>query len=329
MVQILGGDLVGMSTVPEVILARYYGLKVAAISVVTNLAAGIEGASPSHQETKDTAAEASEKFKRLIRSFVAELPMSDDADRAPRALRCLDLTDLTETCTDHAHRRPVRKGLDPRGPVAAVCVWPQFVSRAREPERLAGAHRDRREFPGRRRGRRAASWTICSEALGDGANEIDLVLPYRGRAARRSRRCQRDGRGRARRRGQGPPPESHPGNRRACRSRELIETASRIAIEAGADFIKTSTGKTPVSATPEAAEIMLDAIKASGRPVGLRPPAASAPLRMRALSRPRRPHHGRRTGRRPKTFRIGASSVYDALIAAIEGRAGTPATGAY
>lgn len=74
MVQILGGDLVGMSTVPEVILARYYGLKVAAVSVVTNLAAGIEGASPSHQETKDTAAEASEKFKCLIRSFVAELP---------------------------------------------------------------------------------------------------------------------------------------------------------------------------------------------------------------------------------------------------------------
>jgi purine-nucleoside phosphorylase len=73
MVQILGGDLVGMSTVPEVILARYYGLKVAAVSVVTNLAAGIEGASPSHQETKDTAAEASDKFKRLIRSFVAEL----------------------------------------------------------------------------------------------------------------------------------------------------------------------------------------------------------------------------------------------------------------
>jgi purine-nucleoside phosphorylase len=74
MVQVLGGDLVGMSTVPEVILARYYGLAVAAVSVVTNLAAGIEGASPSHQETKDTAAEASDRFKRLIRALVAELP---------------------------------------------------------------------------------------------------------------------------------------------------------------------------------------------------------------------------------------------------------------
>jgi len=74
MVQVLGGDLVGMSTVPEVILARYCGLAVAAVSVVTNLAAGIEGASPSHQETKDTALEASDRFKRLIRAFVAELP---------------------------------------------------------------------------------------------------------------------------------------------------------------------------------------------------------------------------------------------------------------
>jgi purine-nucleoside phosphorylase len=74
MVRILGGDLVGMSTVPEAILARYFGLKVAAISVVTNLAAGIEGASPSHKETKDTAAEAASHFMRLVRTLIAELP---------------------------------------------------------------------------------------------------------------------------------------------------------------------------------------------------------------------------------------------------------------
>ena len=43
-----------------------------------------------------------------------------------------------------------------------------------------------------------------------------------------------------------------------------------FAIDHGADFVKTSTGKTPVSATPEAAEIVLEAIAVSGRPVGFK-----------------------------------------------------------
>jgi purine-nucleoside phosphorylase len=73
MAQALGADLVGMSTVPEVILARYYGLKVVAVSVVTNMAAGIGGASPSHAETKAQAAEAAAGLRRLVRAFVSRL----------------------------------------------------------------------------------------------------------------------------------------------------------------------------------------------------------------------------------------------------------------
>jgi hypothetical protein len=60
MFQIVGGAAVGMSTAPETILARRFGLKVVSLSVITNLAAGIEGASPSHEETKREGAKAAE-----------------------------------------------------------------------------------------------------------------------------------------------------------------------------------------------------------------------------------------------------------------------------
>ena len=55
MARTLGADAVGMSTVPEVILARFLGLRVAAASVITNLGAGMTGAELSHEETKDMA----------------------------------------------------------------------------------------------------------------------------------------------------------------------------------------------------------------------------------------------------------------------------------
>ena len=69
MFQIVGGTAVGMSTAPETILARRFGLKVAGLSVITNLAAGIEGASPSHEETKREGAKAADNMKVLITRF--------------------------------------------------------------------------------------------------------------------------------------------------------------------------------------------------------------------------------------------------------------------
>ena len=75
--RILGADLVGMSTVPEVILARRAGLRCAAVSVVTNYAAGLAGGDPSHEETQAVAHEAAERFKRLLRGFIrAYRPLS-------------------------------------------------------------------------------------------------------------------------------------------------------------------------------------------------------------------------------------------------------------
>ena len=253
--------------------------------------------------------------------------MSDE-QIAVRALRSLDLTDLNETCSDQAIDALCKKALDPRGPVAAVCVWPQFVKRAQanlkgSPVRIATVV----TFPaGGEDVSRVTDDT--QEALSDGANEIDLVLPYN--ALRRGDRAVAVEMVEAVR-------DLVDGDRLLkviletgeLQDPKLIEAASRIAIEAGADFIKTSTGKTPVSATPEAAEIMLDAIKASGRPVGLKPSGgirtlADAKIYLDLADRIMGP--GWAT---PKTFRIGASSVYDALIAAIEGRTGAAATGAY
>ena len=54
-----------------------------------------------------------------------------DADLARRALACLDLTELSDSCSSHLIDGLCRKALTPPGPVAAVCIWPQFVGPAR------------------------------------------------------------------------------------------------------------------------------------------------------------------------------------------------------
>ncbi len=74
MARTLGADAVGMSTVPEVILARYFGLRVAAASVITNYGAGMTGAELSHAETKDMAPVGGRRLAAILQEMLSEKP---------------------------------------------------------------------------------------------------------------------------------------------------------------------------------------------------------------------------------------------------------------
>lgn len=72
MIRTLGGDAVGMSTVPEVIVARHAGIRVAGISCITNLAAGMQE-TLNHEEVVETTQRVKETFKSLVKDVVSKL----------------------------------------------------------------------------------------------------------------------------------------------------------------------------------------------------------------------------------------------------------------
>ena len=73
MASILGADAVGMSTVPEVIIARHRGIKVIGISCITNMAAGVLDQPLDHEEVIRVSAEVSDDFKKLVTGIVEEI----------------------------------------------------------------------------------------------------------------------------------------------------------------------------------------------------------------------------------------------------------------
>ena len=82
MLRALGADAVGMSTVLEAIVARWAGLDVVGVSLVTNPGAGVTGNPLSHEEVLEAAAEAGPRFTSLVRAFVRLLAAADDPVKA-------------------------------------------------------------------------------------------------------------------------------------------------------------------------------------------------------------------------------------------------------
>ena len=73
MIRTLGGDAVGMSTVPEAILARHCGMQVIGITCVTNMAAGILPRKLSHQEVLDSAEKTAPMLEKLVGGIIEKV----------------------------------------------------------------------------------------------------------------------------------------------------------------------------------------------------------------------------------------------------------------
>ncbi|MCP4326759.1 MAG: deoxyribose-phosphate aldolase [Alteromonadales bacterium] len=188
--------------------------------------------------------------------------MSDLKTVALRALKLMDLTTLNDNDTDQKVIELCHNAKTAVGTTAAVCIYPRFVPIAKKTLAEIGASEVQiatvTNFP---HGNDDIDIAVAETkaAIAYGADEVDVVFPYRALIAGNEevgfelvKQCKV-----------------------ACSGKllkviietgelkepALIKRASELCIKAGADFIKTSTGKVAVNATPEAAEIMLTVIR--------------------------------------------------------------------
>lgn len=243
------------------------------------------------------------------------MTLGTDADVARLAITLLDLTDLGDDTNADAVAVLCERARD--AGVAAVCVWPTYVSLAAGALDGAGVRvATVVNFPSGDEPLRDILG-MTSLALADGANEIDVVLPYHAwlhgdtEAAAEVLDGVRELVSQA---GDGSGAVKVIIETGELPDRASIDLATNLAIAHGADFVKTSTGKSAVSATPEAAETILEAIEASGMPVGFK---ASGGVRILDDARPYLEIAERVMGDgwiSPDTFRFGASGLLDELL---------------
>lgn len=240
----------------------------------------------------------------------------NDKQIAKRTLSLLDLTSLNDNDTEADIEILCSKAVSKHGEVAAVCVWPRFVKKAAEllketNVKIAAVA----NFPEGDTDIDAAVKTT-QEIIDAGGNEVDVVFPYaeflkgdKEVAAELVAACKQ-----------------------ACSSKaklkviletgvlideERIKEASKIALDNGANFIKTSTGKVDISATPEAARIMISTIKDTHSSAGFK---AAGGIKDIETAREYLSIADEIMGEgwaTPETFRFGASGVLNNLLAVL------------
>ena len=233
---------------------------------------------------------------------------------AQRVLSLIDLTNLNDDCTEEDVVELCSRAQGEFGNTAAVCVWPRFVNLCASILRGTSIKvATVVNFPhGGTDVADVVATTIA--ALDAGADEIDLVLPYQsmiiGDEAQVLSMLQA-----VREVVHAPAHLKVILETGELINPERIRRATELAIKSGADFIKTSTGKTKISATPEAVTTMLQVIRDSGRLVGLKPSGgirtvADAQQYLDLADAIMGPQWAT-----PQTFRFGASGLLDAVEA--------------
>jgi deoxyribose-phosphate aldolase len=244
---------------------------------------------------------------------------------ARRVLPLIDATSLNDDDDDWSIEAFCRHVLAAPVRPAAVVVEPRFVRLARRTVDGSGVRvATVVNFPDGEANAMAAREETRA-AVGDGADEIDAVFPYRAflegdRAAGAAvvAACRAECR-------EGVPLKIilETG---AFRDADRLAEAGRLALQEGADFLKTGTGKTRFGATPEAAAVLLQAVRShrlyGGRRGGLK---ASGGIRTLAQATPYVALAEAVMGRgwaTPHTVRIGSSALLDDAVAALAGGAG-------
>ncbi len=235
-----------------------------------------------------------------------------DADRQ-LLIACLDLTALGDDETERSIEALCERALHPTDDltVAAVCIWPRFIALARDhltgtPVRVAAVTGG---FP-LPDGPLHQRLDEIRAAIDAGATEVDVPI----------NRFLLD------------EPDALVGELRAIREaagsstwKAILETGAlepdqivvvaQAALDAGADFLKTSTGKVAAGATPGAVQLLAERVAVAGRPVGLK---VSGGIRGAGQATNYLDLVRTVLGRdwpTPATFRIGASALLDALLA--------------